>query len=142
MYADRITPSMRGAIDETTRRRALQRRHNEAHGITPETVRRPILDLRGSIYEADYSEIPAAADGPSADDLPATIEDLRAQMLAAAERMEFEKAAALRDRIRALEQRDLLLREPGSPPAAAAYSRRPTRRGPRSGRTGGSAGRS
>jgi len=132
MYADRITPSMQTAIDETERRRAVQRRHNEEHGITPETVRRQILDLRGSIYEADYAEIPAAAEGPEPEDLRATIEALRARMLTAAEAMEFEKAAALRDQIRALEQRDLALRDPDAPRPARPAAGRPPR--PRRGR--------
>jgi excinuclease ABC subunit B len=115
MYADRITPAMRAAIDETRRRRDVQERHNQEHGVTPETVKRQILDLRGSIYEADYVDVPRVAEGPGVEDLPAAIEDLRKQMYAAAEEMAFEKAAALRDRIRSLEQRDLAVREPGSP---------------------------
>jgi len=123
MYADRVTPAMRVAIDETRRRRDLQQGFNEEHGVTPETVKRQILDLRGSIYEADYVNVPAVADGPDLEELPAAIEDLRAQMYAAAEQMAFEKAAALRDRIRALEHRELVVREPAPPPSR----RRPTR---------------
>ena len=127
MYADKITRSMNVAIEETNRRRRIQRAHNEANGITPTTVQRAILDLRGSVYESDYHELPMAkaagrkekygkggAGGPEAslippDEIPRLIKDLKEQMMQAAEDLEFEKAAQLRDRIKTLEQMALMV---------------------------------
>src|SRR5262249_6605215 len=57
MYADRVTASMKVAIDETERRRKIQAKYNQAHGITPRTVARAIMDLSGSVYEADYVDL-------------------------------------------------------------------------------------
>jgi excinuclease ABC subunit B len=129
MYADKITPSMKVAIDETARRRRLQQAYNEQHGITPRTVERAILDLRGSVYEADYHdlELPRAAEGRGAgkkkgkreeaagvgvapDEIPRLIGELKQKMLAAAEELEFERAAKYRDEIKQLEQMELALR--------------------------------
>jgi excinuclease ABC subunit B len=123
MYADRVTASMKVAIDETHRRRALQKAHNEEHGITPKTVQRSILDLRGSVFESDYYEVPQialkAADkktakyagaAPPPGEIPRMIADLKKEMLAAAEELEFERAAKLRDEIKQLEQMELALR--------------------------------
>ncbi len=112
MYADRITKSMQVAIDETARRRRIQQAHNEANGITPKTVQRAILDMRGSVYEADYHDgltLKAAAkkveyDVIPPDEIPRLLVDLKEQMNTAAEALEFEKAAQIRDRIKALEE--------------------------------------
>jgi excinuclease ABC subunit B len=110
-YADEVTPSMRKAIDETNRRRNLQRRYNEAHGITPESIKKDISDILGSVYEADYVSIPTVSEPEeeymSLDRLPKVIKSLKKEMLTAARRLDFEEAAQLRDRISYLEKREL-----------------------------------
>jgi len=113
LYADVTTPSMRRALGETTRRREIQRRYNEVHGITPESVRRALDDLLGTPLAADYSTVPLEADA-----VEAVVEDLEVlerevarldrEMLDAAERLDFERAAECRDRIRFLRQRAVL----------------------------------
>ncbi len=111
MYADSITDSMRRAIDETMRRREVQMEYNRVNGITPTTIKKNISDALHSIYEKDYPAIPDPDDellDPSK--LHKTVSKLRKQMLAAAKRLDFETAARLRDRISALEQRDLRFR--------------------------------
>jgi excinuclease ABC subunit B len=119
MYADRITRSMKVAIDETERRRAIQRRYNEEHGITPQTVQRAIFDLRGSPYEADYVDVAARAAEKgsrygkkveSPGELRSMIEGMRKEMHAAADDLDFERAADLRDKIKELEAVELALR--------------------------------
>jgi excinuclease ABC subunit B len=114
MYADRETDSMRVAIGETRRRRALQEDYNREHNITPKTVEHAILDINQSVLRADYHELPLEPrpDGVSPDEIPGLVEDLRAEMLRAAEELDFERAAELRDRIRRLTQTELLLRDP------------------------------
>ena len=119
MYGDRITRAMKNAIDETTRRRLIQKAYNDEHGITPTTVQRAILDMRGTVYDADYHELPMpkaagkkerygaktiSADLIPPDEIPRILVDLREQMLKAAEDLQFEKAAKIRDRIKTLEQ--------------------------------------
>jgi excinuclease ABC subunit B len=105
MYADRITEAMKYAIAETERRRAVQTAYNEKHGITPATVRRAIFDINPATGETDYYAVPkgtpktlAVAEGPT----PELLEALRQQMFAAAEALDFEKAARLRDEINRL----------------------------------------
>jgi excinuclease ABC subunit B len=116
MYGDRITPSMQVAISETERRRAVQRQHNEEHGITPQTVRHSILDLGGQEYpdgtrdEAARAAETAAKYRVKADELPAVIARLRREMQEAAKALEFERAAELRDQIRTLQEADLRVR--------------------------------
>jgi excinuclease ABC subunit B len=123
MYCDRITDAMKHAIDETERRRKLQALHNKEHNITPRSVQRAILDLRGSVVDADYVDLTVMPtvevmgkkgkkkQAPVAiDDIPKTVADLRKQMHAAAEDLDFEKAATLRDRIKALEAYELAAR--------------------------------
>jgi excinuclease ABC subunit B len=113
-YADRITPSMAEAIRETEKRRSLQEEFNRRHGITPATIQKSIQDILASVYEADYVTVPLvkepsrsyAYDDPRR--IPQLIKELRKQMKEAAARLEFEKAAELRDRIRALEAEELL----------------------------------
>lgn len=102
MYADRITAAMKYAIQETERRRAAQTEYNTKHGITPATVRRAIFDINPATGETDYYAVPkgtpktlAVAEGPT----PELLEALRQQMFAAAEALDFEKAARLRDEI-------------------------------------------
>jgi excinuclease ABC subunit B len=109
LYADRITDSMRKALDETNRRRELQRKYNEEHGITPKSVKRNITDLHMAIYEADYVTVPVAADGAEyqPEQLPRMIEGLEKDMRTASQALEFEKAAQLRDRILSLKDLQL-----------------------------------
>jgi excinuclease ABC subunit B len=111
LYADTVTDSMRRAIEETARRRAIQERYNEEHGITPESIRRAVDDLLGTPLAADYSTVPIEADEDeefeSEEALAAEIERLDRAMRKAADRLEFEQAAALRDRIRALRRKEV-----------------------------------
>jgi len=105
LYADRVTDSMRRAMDETDRRRERQVAWNTEHGITPVSVKRNISDLGMAVVEGDYVTVPLAADEGAeyrAEELPAIVEALEAEMRAAAEALDFEKAAALRDRLLAL----------------------------------------
>lgn len=104
LYADKITDSMRKAIDETERRRSIQRAHNEKFGITPRSVKRKIKSGIQADAEARQS-VTEAAVGSQKDEVPVEyIEELRQEMLAAAEAMEFERAAAIRDRLTELEE--------------------------------------
>ena len=106
MYADTITESMQYAIDETARRRALQTAYNAEHGITPASTRRAFHEMDASSGQSDYVVIPilsrAEADD-SAQDIEDRVEELRSEMMLAAESLEFEKAAQLRDKLKALE---------------------------------------
>jgi len=109
-FADAVTPSMQAAINETHRRRHLQEDFNQAHGITPETIKSSIKDVLASVYEADYVTVPLAAEEQvpyRMEDLPGQIARLRKDMKAAAKKLEFERAAMLRDRIKSLEERGL-----------------------------------
>ena len=116
-YADDVTAAMREAMAETERRRALQTAFNREHGITPESIKKSIQDILGSIFERDYYTVPKETD-PAADayvpreNLPALISTLEKEMKAAAKRLEFERAAELRDRIRLLERRRLGILDP------------------------------
>ncbi len=108
MYADRVTAAMQHAMDETTRRRAIQEAYNQEHDITPATVVKAILDLSPTSGARDYYAVPKGK-GPSqgaskddAADLADRIEATRQEMFAAAERLDFEKAASLRDQLRIL----------------------------------------
>jgi excinuclease ABC subunit B len=91
---------MKQAIDETDRRRKLQTAYNEAHGITPETVRRAVLDISPGSGNRDFVAVPIK--GGTGESVEERVEELRAEMLAAAEALDFERAAELRDRLRAL----------------------------------------
>jgi excinuclease ABC subunit B len=107
LYADQMTDSMKAAIGETNRRRALQRAYNEEHGITPESIKKNIGELLSSVYEADYVGVPEVAESPeqryrTLDDLEKEIKVLEKQMRDAAKALDFEKAAELRDRLRTL----------------------------------------
>jgi excinuclease ABC subunit B len=110
-YADEITPSMRKAISETNRRRHLQERYNELHGITPESVKKDISDILSSVYEADYAPIPSVSElreeYSSLDRLKRDLKSLKREMHRAAKRLDFEEAARLRDRIFDLESKEL-----------------------------------
>ncbi|HEU4690197.1 MAG TPA: excinuclease ABC subunit UvrB [Vicinamibacterales bacterium] len=109
MYADTSTASMRSAIAETNRRRALQAAYNEEHGITPESVVREIDDVLSSVYERDYMT-PAPNQRETfrtQAELDAEIARLEGEMKAAAANLDFEKAADVRDRLKALRNREL-----------------------------------
>ena len=111
MYADTVTASMASALAETGRRRALQAAYNTEHGITPESVVRQIDAVMSSVYERDY--LVGAAFGDPREtfrtqaDLDAEIGRLETEMKSSAANMDFERAAALRDRLRTLRGRDL-----------------------------------
>ena len=109
MYADVMTESMKMAISETNRRRAIQEAYNVEHGITPASIVKSIDEVMSSVYERDY--VTVAADERDSfrtqAELDAHVADLRTQMKAAAANLEFEKAASLRDRIKQLRGRDL-----------------------------------
>jgi excinuclease ABC subunit B len=110
LYADHVTDSMRKALDETDRRRAIQRKFNAEHGITPYSTKRTITDLHMAIAEADYHTVPLAAEGGAEyqpEQIPKIVAELEGEMKKAADAMEFEKAAQLRDRI--LTMKDLAL---------------------------------
>ncbi|MDY0261668.1 excinuclease ABC subunit UvrB [Syntrophotalea acetylenica] len=117
MYADQITRSMRRCIDETERRRAAQLDYNAKHGITPRTVKKSMRSILEDIAEKDYVELPLAAealeDYHTPQDIKAEVIRVRDEMLAAAAELEFEKAAALRDRMLELEKLELALRGEG-----------------------------
>jgi excinuclease ABC subunit B len=108
MYADTVTGSMQKAIDETNRRRKLQAEYNKKNGITPETIKSSIKDVLSSIYEADYYTVPVVAEKKEEyippHELPNIIKALRKEMQEAAKKLDFEKAAELRDRISELEE--------------------------------------
>jgi excinuclease ABC subunit B len=117
MYAETMTDSMKTAIGETSRRRALQAAYNAEHGITPTSVVKSIDDVLTSIYERDYVGVPEPVEKGrivfrSQAELDAHLAGLEKEMKAAAANLDFEKAAALRDRIRAIKTRDLGLGAP------------------------------
>ncbi|HUF88042.1 MAG TPA: excinuclease ABC subunit UvrB [Thermohalobaculum sp.] len=114
MYADRVTGSMQRAISETERRRTRQREYNERHGITPATIRKNIADVLEGTYAADtdLARVTARVDAPMVGaNLAAHLEGLRRAMLTAAENLEFEEAARLRDEIHRLEAVDLAVHD-------------------------------
>jgi excinuclease ABC subunit B len=108
MYADRHTDSMKKAIAVTSARRAAQEEHNKRHGITPKTIEKAIAALAGSAQDdfVDVSKVArdAKASDVALEELPKTIAALQRQMHALSESLEFEKAAAIRDRIKDLEE--------------------------------------
>jgi excinuclease ABC subunit B len=105
---------MKRALDETERRRRLQGAFNQKHGITPQSIIKALGSPLIKIYEADYVDIPMAAENSAkygATELPRMIRKLQKEMKEAAQRLEFEAAAGLRDRIRDLQDQELALRE-------------------------------
>ena len=111
LYADRVTDSMKQAMDETDRRRIVQRQYNEANNITPESIVKPVDMSLVRIVEADYLPIPADEDDAelpsSPEEMAKLVERLENQMREAAQKFEFEKAASLRDRIKSLRTGEL-----------------------------------
>jgi len=123
LYADRVTDSMRAALDETERRRKIQGDFNREHGITPTTVKKTIHELLASVFEKDYVTVDAededdvgAIAAPPLAEIPARIAAAKAAMREAATKLEFENAAELRDEVRRLEKLELALRGETSPP--------------------------
>ncbi len=113
LYADKITESMRKALAETGRRREIQQHYNIEHNITPQTIKKEIRELLGSVYEHDHVTIDVE-DVPKRgkrQDPEKQLVKLRKEMLKAASELEFELAAKLRDQIKNIE--DFLLREGG-----------------------------
>jgi excinuclease ABC subunit B len=111
LYADKITDSMRRAIGETDRRRAIQQEYNREHGITPQTIVKSIESTLVTAYEADYFKIPLdleSIEEYSRANIRETIQRLDGEMRVAAKAMEFERAAELRDRIKYLRERELV----------------------------------
>jgi excinuclease ABC subunit B len=121
MYASTVTPSMQAAIDETDRRREIQEAHNEEHGIEPKTIVKSIRDLtdrvKAMMDDDDLDDVPEDAEQIDMAELPKDrlhqmIEDLNAEMKRAAQSLEFEKAAALRDQV--FELRGILAEKEGA----------------------------
>ncbi len=138
LYADRMTDSLRYAIEETDRRRGRQTEWNTAHGITPQSVRTHIGEAISSVFEQDYVTVAPVKDAGLTDmvgkDLKASIAEIERRMRAAAADLEFETAARLRDELKRLEALDLGLEPPPPPPASrggrTAKSRTPEPLGP------------
>ena len=108
LYADVMTRSITATLQETDRRRSVQKKYNREHNITPATIKKSISSLLTSVYEKDYVTVPIAAESHAAyhsmKEAQAEIKKLKKQMLEAARELEFEKAAELRDRLHALEK--------------------------------------
>ena len=105
-YADVITGSLKGAIGETTRRRKIQEAYNKKMKITPQTIKSSIKDIASSIYESDYWTVPAVAEDETVyaiDD--ETLKKLETEMREAAKNLDFERAAAIRDRMKEMKQK-------------------------------------
>ena len=108
-YADTITGSMKTAMDETGRRRKIQEEYNVRHGITPKSIKKDITNILSSIYEADYWTVPEVAEEQAVYGDESEIKKLEEEMKQAAAGLEFERAAALRDRIKAIRERQIAL---------------------------------
>ncbi|QSQ27830.1 excinuclease ABC subunit UvrB [Pyxidicoccus parkwayensis] len=129
MYADNVTDSMKKALEETTRRRDIQKKYNQEHGITPRSVKSNITDLtEHSAYDAsDAGALPMAAEGEDdvlqPKEIKRLIEEFTKDMLAAADEMQFEKAAEYRDKVQLLKDMDL-----GLKPASRSLLKAPAKK--------------
>src|SRR5580658_9231955 len=108
MYADHVTPAMKGAMEETNRRRGVQETYNAAHGIVPTTVVRAIMNINPASGTIDYLNVPKLpkgreGSGAPANDIEERIAAMRLEMFTAAEELDFEKAARLRDELKRLQ---------------------------------------
>jgi len=114
LYADRVTHSMKVMLAETDRRRKVQEEYNRTHGITPESIKKSIRELLQTVWERDYYTVEVAREREEAyastEALEARVKELEAAMKDAAKRLDFERAAELRDRIKALKKQALTLR--------------------------------
>ena len=112
LYADKMTDSMRRAIDETERRRVTQQAYNDEHGITPESILRPIDMSLAQILKAEYADLTeqdeTTPEFHGQQDLDAFVAKLENEMREAAKKFEFEKAAKLRDRVKELRTKEFL----------------------------------
>ena len=129
MYADTITDSMRAAIDETNRRREIQQAYNEAHGITPQTIKKAVRDLISisKAAEADDEEFKKEPESMDARELEKLAKELEKKMRQAAAELNFEEAAKLRDRMKEVKLMLLEIEKEDDPPKRAS-SRRPGKR--------------
>ncbi|MCC0627776.1 excinuclease ABC subunit UvrB [Clostridioides sp. ES-S-0108-01] len=105
MYADRITDSMQNAIDETKRRRDIQNLYNEEHNITPKTIQKNIRDSIEATKVAEEEVVYGISDTDDKDEIRDNIEKLKSEMMEAAQNLQFERAAELRDKIKQLEEK-------------------------------------
>jgi excinuclease ABC subunit B len=108
-YADTITGSMKNAINETNRRRKIQEAYNKKHKITPTSIKKEITNILSSIYEADYWTVPAVAEEKVEYGDETVIKKFEEEMKLAASKLDFEKAAELRDRIRAIKNKQIAI---------------------------------
>ncbi len=128
LYADVMTGSIKKAVDETARRRELQKEYNVRHDLTPESIKSQIHDVLSSIEEADYVSVVDGGDMEPVD-LDTTVARLEKEMLEAASNLEFERAAELRDRMKELQDRMIMTGAPERISSAAGSGRRKSKRG-------------
>lgn len=105
MYADKITRSMNSAIEETKRRREIQTLYNEEHGITPTTIKKGVRNAIEATVVADEEVIYGIKESDDIEEIKNNIASLQAEMMEAAQNLQFERAAELRDKIKQLEER-------------------------------------
>jgi len=113
LYADRVTSSMADAISETTRRRNIQEAYNKKRGITPKSIEKGVSDILSTMYEADYFTVPTVEEGDvdafevSPEKISGLVQNLTKEMKEAAKKLEFERAAQVRDKIKRLRELEL-----------------------------------